>query len=309
MFQKKLWFGLLFIAVSISFAACGYKKPAYESVEQNITTPTGVVNADITGLALGSYNATSTATPFLGAHAGFKFLKSDQFAPISLGSQLKQAGVPQGILAKITQYLPHNNDYTFQKQPKSEQTAGFSIPGCFSFSGNTKGKVRTGEIYINLGCAGDGSGSLTIRFDGWDNAGASGSGSLELIFDDACSEKGDCVDGVLGLKMKGSSDKARIIYSYHFKVTEGSSSLTAKGGFRLSINGKKSGKLEVVAFAKQEGKEVAVVLVYERKGEKAKFSVRGKNGSYSCSTKDHGETGSCSLSSSKGEQFNWTRGK
>lgn len=301
-------------------SACG-GRPSYEDVGIHIDNPTGTVNAQTTGKAWRSYAAGNSGAT---SQAGGSYVTLPQSltlgknGALTLRAYLERAGVPTKLLPQVTAYLPFTNKLEYRPVQFVQPAGGaltpkgfpIGIPGCLSVSGSN----NQGQISLNLGCVGkDGeSGWLTIRFRGWqDNKGTAAQGEVELIFDNVCDGKGSCLHGELGVRAEATDNgafKGNMTMAYYMKVTTPELSMEGKGGLRAFLDEKnKRAKLEVVTFYKGPEKEESLVMVFSAQGEQAAFSIKGSNGTFSCSTSDAGVSGSCQAENKQGEQFNWSR--
>lgn len=310
---NKAFFCAIVTLLSVSLLACGPTKPTYDEIETNIDNPSAKIDGKSASSAWSGYKAQQQSSGFT-ADNGVKFLTARDAKPVALHDYLVKAGIPKSILPAITPHLPHKNDYS--QNPTSTQQTGnlvakqfsFGIPGCFSVSGNVNGAEKEGRVSINLKCSGKGSGTLVITYRGWDDK----AGELEFHFKNVCDKQGDCVNGLLGIKASTSGTSlarsGKVLYAYNFTATADGRSARAKGGFRLAYDGQSQyAKMEVVSFFKVDGEEVSAVLLFQRKGEEASFSLRGQNGLFECKTSDGGKTGTCTGTGAAGGsgEFSW----
>ena len=311
-------FGFLLVMMS----ACG-GRPTFDDVGTHIDNPTGTVNASSTGKAWNSYYAGNTGAT---SQAGGSYVTLPQGltlgknGALTLRAYLEKAGVPTSIMPHVTTYLPLTNKLDYRPvqfvQPKGSALTPkdfpVGIPGCLSVSGNE----NSGYVSLNLGCVGKNgeSGWLTIRYRGWENGkGTAAQGEVELIFDNVCDGKGSCIKGELGVRAQATDNgnfKASMTMAYYMKVTTPDLTVEGKGGLRAFVDeaGKRA-KLEVVAFYKGPKKEESLVMIFAAQGDKAAFSIKGSNGTFTCSTSDAGVTGSCNATNKAGEKFSWSRSK
>ena len=298
------------VSFSMGMTACAPTHPDYDEVESNISSPSGDVSSDTTSSAWSGYKAKGSATSLTPDAGKTKFVRVKTFRPVSLSDYLVNAGIPKAIVPAVTQVLPTKDNYSHKKIFSEEgglvAKGSLMIPGCFSGSADGENASFT----VNLGCflsANPGSGSVSVRLMNFNGD----EGQMEIVFNNACDAKGNCVHGALGLKastsMPGLSRSGEVVYAYelHVKKSDGREA-HSKGGFRASYNGSNnSAKLEVVGYVKgPEGREGTVVLEFAAKNDEASFIVRGKNGSFSCGTSDGGKTGSCTASNGNGN-FTW----
>ena len=310
------------LIASISFGACGYKKPSYEEVESSMDSPSGEVTKESTGDAWKAYKAND-AKKMATDSLNNKPLTVDGFAPVTFSSYLNNAGIPSYVLPYITPYLPNKNDYTLRTldsnklgNMSAKQIASFTGPGgCLTISGKMVGNSREGSITFNMDKCSNGTktGTVTLRMLGIEMNGNAMKGEIIVSFKNVCSG-GSCINGEIGLRSEtqmaltgGMSGK--VVYGYNIHRQQGDNVAHGKGGLRLSYNtGSQQAKLEALVYAKVNEQEVTYVLEFARENETASFSIRGKNGIFTCSTQDGGHTGSCKAKGKDGE-FSWSRTK
>jgi len=299
---------LLSVFVLASAIACAPTHPTYETVENNLNNPTGTVDQNSTTNAWSGYQASEETESFLSQNAKVEFLKKRGIAPKSLFDYLAKAGIPRRILPIFKDILPNKNDYSLN--PTAQKIDGLSIRqsisiGCYSGSVNGENARFT----IDIGCLKKGSGSLTVSREGWNNK----SGSIEIIFNHVCDLQGDCVHGAIGIKANvsgiGMMKKGNFLYAHELQASrKNGKEASSKGGFRLSYDGaSKSAKMEFVIFVKgPNGEEGSLVIIFAHKGQNSSFQIKGKNGTFSCTSNNNGEAGQCSGSvNGKNEKFSW----
>lgn len=317
--RTTLW--ITAFAASLSLMACGLDRPTHTDVENNINNPTGNVDSKTATGAISGYNAQNSSGGVTGSYVP-KFLRAAG-KPMPLYTYLANAGVPQNLIPTIAGYIPNNDDYSLRNDIgqstygslSAKQFGGISIPGCFSISGSVDGEAREGEISINLKCTAQGSGTLVVRFRGWQQRADVMSGEIEVIFRNTCDKSNACVDGSLSVKAEtklGAKKDGKVVYAYHLRASNDGKSVQSKGGFRLSYTTEnQSGKIEVCAFLSAEDQEsgakgeASVVIVFEKQGSLNTFSVRGKNGTFECTSSDNGRTGKCAGTGSAAGEFTW----
>lgn len=317
------WLSSLFALCVISLlSACGEAPPKLEDVEAQLTTPTGTIDANLTKSTYLGYTRGQVAlkNPSLSKYGQLpQFLEVEGAATKVADHKtfLIRSGIPAQAAEILLPYLPINNDHSRKEidlggnfgRKSQSQFAGLCVSGDllgFAAIGTGRGSA---EVAIDLGCTGEGKGRIVIRFT-VDAALGSGFMRFDILFQNVCNNAGDCVDGAMLYRMniQGTTTGASgdILMSMALRATTASGETAfVKQGLRIAFDAsKKAGNLEILVFLKDaEGKEVSAVLQIQAQAGTASFSIRGANGSFSCSTQDSGKSGSCE--SSKGDKITW----
>lgn len=302
---------------SLSIVACG--PPPLEDIEKHLDQPPATVDLKLAAKSYLSYDRGVLATKLPGMSDHGKvvsFLVSGErkTSVVPMQDYLVQSGVPGIVAERLLPYLPVKNDFTLRKRYQSTgefSTLEQSLPEGECVKVALTGLDGSFRVSIDLGCAGEGSGRISIDAEAVlaNLIAKEASFKLRVAFANACDKSGNCVDGAMlykvGASATATSASAKMLMSMALRVTRsGAEELFVKQGIRVSYDGdaiSQNARLDVVAYVKDDEKrEQVVVLSISNKLGLGFFEVRGKGGVYICQTNDRGQSGSCYLKGKEG---------
>jgi hypothetical protein len=273
--KKSMYVVGLFAAfglVGTGLTGCGSDFRSYDEVENAIDHP----SADVTGQTV---KATITANHEQASDSVAAGTSHASFVRAFTGSTL-----PLYVPARVARYLP-------AQLPFATAPAVGAGLGCTDF-----GPLSQGSVSINLSEAshGETTGTLTIEISGDSICNA----ETVITFDQVCSTLDDtCVDGAVGFKADLVSEfplSGKVVSSGRLTFTSGNNTATLEWGMRITYDeASATGTFEFTAFIDVNGDTQNLVIAAEEVQGTGTVSVRGKNGEFSCTYENEGDSGSC----------------
>lgn len=287
------------LALGLAAAACGGNVPSADRIKADFESPSGSTKSRQT--VAGAY-ATNEASSTAGRLAG-------AFSPV--GGALTQVQRPierVGIARMMSPYIAR-----LQERVEGKSSRALSSGVDFEACGNSQ------EIESQLAesfASGSTSGSFDVDVDLGACSGGQLTGKLSIsgsfdvdtdsfVFDvtetmvNVCETEGEkyCINGEYQMEATMTSAKIELVTGWYATASwteDGAAkSIVTKGGIRLGFDEMGSGAAEYLVYVKDEnGEEQSLVLKIEATNEGVTYSIRGNDGSITC-TIDSSGAGQC----------------
>lgn len=180
---------------------------------------------------------------------------------------------------------------------------GASTPGSQPMNANPQQCITQSGAYsasIDMGCISDGAVTGKVTYD----LGQEGGGTYFVFsYDDVCSKDANgaesCIDGKGAESIGGNiqAGESEITVAGDFDVTANGATEHVHYGYKMTT---KNGTT-TIEYAAFDSNGNSYVLSASVNGDTGTITIKGKNGEFTCSYSNGGETGSCEGA----ESFTW----
>lgn len=328
---KKLASVGLVASVAMSLVACGAGPMSYSSLESQLEQPTAIVDMVTVSRAFDQFKAstelsaninpveTTSPRPDAPPSSVPMPLTAKSASKMSMFAMMKKTGVPAQAIqtlradvlqaAKPTLKLQGIKVLPNQVGTTTKNTKFLScIEGDSIFNKDAK-------YTIDMSCAGAGTGLIHVETRNFDFMAMSNSdeqppqidGEVRIHFDSTCTE-GVCTDGHLAIKLQLDANAKTLYFlsSYDMTISDGTKTLNPKGGMRIKSSEAGGTSAEMLVVVKNsEGQEGSIVIGMRANENDGSIYLKGKNGTFACSSKDNGKTGVCIATDDKNNKVIW----
>lgn len=274
--------------------ACGGRYRSFDEVEKHLDNPTGEINASnmkaaVTTNADSNGDAISTGTGQIGALPSFAW-------GTTAGGQTLYAP------ARLRRFLPRT---------LPAGIANIAGAGCDELAGIGSVDVEM-ELDMSTISAGEVTGTFkyAIKYDDVCHF------EIEITMDNVCDTiSNECVDGGMGflsefdsMSFLTSDVEGKLISSGNVHFTDDVDDITLEWGLRVVYSSSNAaGSVEFLAFVDVNGDAESIVIEAKYLQGDGSVSVRGSNGSWTCTYTNDGEAGTCTVTDgSSTADVTWT---
>jgi hypothetical protein len=331
MLKKFAAFSAITGAAMMTFVACGTQPISYDSLESQLSQPTGLVNASTMSSVLKQFQSQAKFGTVMGGSV-------DVDAPTGTNDV---QGMPQPLTANLTSStsplkamkltrvptaaikllrpdvlglrLPAKTRVMKKNAPADTVAPQNKVNPLSCIDGDNIAK-KDANYSMSLSCLGSGTGTIHIETRGvslldMNETKTEIDGEIKVHFDQACNE-GVCLNGRLAVKMNIANTSSKVLTAYNLQMTEnGKEAASLKGGMRIANSRDGEASFEMLVFFKNEdGREVSVAIGGKSTPGNGSGGVyiKGKNGSFVCMSENNGQSGKCQIEGKNGEgAFSW----
>ena len=187
------------------------------------------------------------------------------------------------------------------------QAGGLSAAD-YASAGNIQQCVQAGQSggSIDYGCLTNGKMTGVVAYTASGNT--PDNMATTMTFLDVCMEGGStCMNGAATMRINMTSTQpqlGKMVFSASFDMTVAGESFHFELGYRILFD--EAGQTMEYLVFDAEGNSYVVSAYVSDDSASGKVSVRGANGSYTCTYENAGDSGSCT--GDGGETFDWTGG-
>lgn len=287
-------------ALGLALAACGGDVPSTSQIKADFESPSGSTKSKQT--VAGAYTKNQASGTATGLASSFSPLGG--LTAAGRGSALERVGLArmmQPHLARLSQHVTGKVAQGLSTAGEfdacmDDEKIGQELAASLS-SGSTSGSF---DVDIDLASCSGGQLTGSIAMSGsFDIDGQSFVFDVSQVMTNVCETSGDkyCVTGEYVMEATMTDATISLVSGWFVTATwdeDGAQrSLVTKGGVKLDLTGGDTGAMEYLVYVTDEnGEEVSLVLKITTSGEGATLSIRGSDGSLTCTVNSDG-SGSC----------------